>query len=195
MKTQYYTATSLDGFIADRRNSLEWLFQFGSGPDGEEGYDAFIAGVGAMVMGSTTYEWLLEHHIRPGSADGNPWPYEQPTWVVSSRELPPIAGADIRFARGDVRPIHDEMKRAAGGRNLWVMGGGDLAGQFHDHGLLDEIIVTIASVTLGSGAPLLPREIVTPPLRLVSVRAIGEAFAELRYEVRHGVEQVGAAGS
>ena len=185
MKTQYYTATSLDGFIADRGNSLEWLFQFGPGPEGEEGYDTFMAGVGALVMGSTTYEWLLEHHVRPGDPDGQPWPYTLPTWVLSSRTLPGIDGADIRFASGDVRPLHAEMASAAGGRNIWVMGGGDLAGQFHDHGLLDELIITIASVTLGGGAPLLPREIVTPPLRLVSVRAVGEGFAELRYEVQH----------
>src|SRR5690554_5853899 len=125
MKTQYYTATSLDGFIADRRNSLEWLFQFGDDPSGEQGYDSFFAEVGALVMGSTTYEWMLENYVRPGTADAKPWPYTQPTWVVSTRELTPIEGADIRFARGDVRPVHEAMKAAAGGRNLWVVGGGD----------------------------------------------------------------------
>jgi dihydrofolate reductase len=63
------------------------------------------------------------------------------------------------------------------------MGGGELVGQFHDHGLLDEIIVTLASVTLGKGAPLLPRLISKPPLKLTSVRALGTAFAQLTYEV------------
>lgn len=195
MKTQYYTATSVDGFIADRRNSLEWLFQFGDDPSGEQGYDSFFAGVGALVMGSTTYEWMLEHHVRPGTPEAKPWPYTQPAWVMSSRDLPRVDGADIRFARGDVRQVHEEMRAAAGGRNLWVVGGGDLAGQFHDHGLLDEIIVTIASVTLGAGAPLLPREIVTPPLRLLSARAIGDAFAELCYEVRRDDPVDRSAGS
>jgi dihydrofolate reductase len=75
------------------------------------------------------------------------------------------------------------MVEAAGGKNVWLVGGGELVGQFHDHGLLDELIVQIAAVTLGRGAPLLPRAIVTPPLRLLSVRAYGEAFAELRYAV------------
>jgi dihydrofolate reductase len=64
------------------------------------------------------------------------------------------------------------------------VGGGDLAGQFHDHGLLDEIHVQIGSVTLGAGKPLLPRSITSPPLRLMSVRAVGTGFAELVYEVR-----------
>ena len=75
------------------------------------------------------------------------------------------------------------MVAAAGGKNIWIVGGGELAGQFYDHGLLDELIIQVASVTLGGGAPLLPRAITTPPLRLVSVTSYGEAFAELRYEV------------
>lgn len=181
MKTQYYTASTLDGFIASTDHSLDWLFQFG---DVSPSYAEFIADVGAIAMGSSTYEWLLRHHIKPGTADEQPWPYEQPAWVFSSRSLTPIPGANIRFASGDVRPVHRQMTEAAGGRNLWVVGGGDLVGQFHDHGLLDELIVQIASVTLGAGKPVLPRAIVTPPLRLTSTRAYGDAFVELRYDVQ-----------
>ena len=181
MKTQYYTASSLDGFIADRDNSLDWLFQFAEGPTSD--YPEFIKAVGAIAMGSTTYEWLLAHQIYPETAAPQPWPYEQPTWVFTTRNLREIPGADIRFVRGDVRAVHEQMVRAAGGKNVWIVGGGELAGQFYDHGLLDELIVTIASVTLGGGAPLLPRPITTPPLRLTSVRAFGDAYAELRYDV------------
>ena len=94
-----------------------------------------------------------------------------------------MEGADLRFARGDVRPVHAEMREAAGGKNVWLVGGGDLVGQFYDAGLLDEIIVQVGSVTLGSGKPLLPRQITSPSLRLVSVRQFGPGFAELRYEV------------
>ena len=182
MKTQYYTASSLDGFIADRRNSLDWLFQFSDSPTDD--YAAFIAEVGAVAMGSTTYEWLLAHEILAKPEAPKPWPYSQPTWIFSTRDLRRIPDADIRFVRGDVRPVHREMVEAAKGRNVWIVGGGELAGQFHDHGLLDELIVTIASVTLGGGAPLLPRAIVTPPLRLISARTFGTAFAQLTYEVR-----------
>ncbi len=181
MKTQYYVASSLDGFIADTQHSLDWLFQLGQAADADIG--TFLAGVGALAMGSSTYEWMLRHHVKPGQPDAQPWPYAQPCWVFSSRELPTVAGADIRFARGDVRAVHAEMAAAANGRNLWVMGGGELVGQFHDHGLLDELIVTIGSVTLGAGAPLLPRRIVTPPLRLLEAKAFGTGFAQLRYEV------------
>ncbi|HET9515664.1 MAG TPA: dihydrofolate reductase family protein [Gemmatimonadales bacterium] len=181
MKTQYYTAASLDGFIATPDDSLEWLFPLGD--IAQTSYPAFIQDIGALAMGSATYEWMLRHVVGPEAARPQPWPYTQPAWVFSSRKLPGVPGADIRFVRGDVRPVHAEMVAAARGKNVWVVGGGDLAGQFHDHGLLDELFVQVGSVTLGAGKPLLPRAIVQPPLRLVSVRAVGTGFAELHYEV------------
>lgn len=181
MRTQYYTAASLDGFIATSDDSLEWLFPLGDIDD--TSYPQFISEVGALAMGSSTYEWMLRHVIKLGSATPGEWPYEQPTWVFSSRELPGIPGADIRFVRGSVLPVHEEMRAGANSKNIWLVGGGDLVGQFHDVGLLDEIIVQVGSVTLGSGKQLLPRQIISPALRLVSVQQFGEGFAELRYEV------------
>jgi dihydrofolate reductase len=126
---------------------------------------------------------MLRHIVNPATGSGAPWPYAQPTWVFSSRELAPVPGADIRFVKGDVRPVHAQMRLAANGKNLWLVGGGDLVGQFFDAGLLDELIVQVGSVTLGAGKPLLPRRIASPPLRLVSVRQVGTGFAELHYEV------------
>lgn len=183
-KTQYYTAASLDGFLADKNNGLEWLLQFGDEPG--EDYLAFIADVGALAMGATTYEWIHDQYmlLAEHQPQAQGWPYAQPTWVFTSRKLPLIPGADIRFVAGDVRPVHQEMSSVADGRNIWIVGGGELAAQFHDHGLLDEIIVTFASVTLGDGKPLLPRAIVSPPLRLVSVRTYGSNYAQLTYTVQ-----------
>ena len=157
--TQYFTATTLDGFIADPDDSLDWLLTRRQEPDGPLNYGAFIAGVGAMAMGSTTYEWLLAHEFGDSDPGEWTWPYEIPCWVFTHRLLAVVPGAPITFTRGDVAPVHGEMVRAAGERNLWIVGGGDLAGQFADVGLLDEIIVSIAPVTLGAGAPLLPRRI------------------------------------
>lgn len=180
MTTIYHTASSLDGFIADPDNGLEWLMQFGDEPAGD--FAAFLAGVGALAMGSTTYEWVLANHVHaPGGP--NPWSYTQPAWVFTSRERPIVDGADIRFVQGDVRPIHEAMRHEADGKHIWIVGGGDLAGQFHDAGLLDEVVVTVTSVTLGAGAPVLPRRITTPPLILRSARAYGTAYAELIYAV------------
>lgn len=182
MKTQYYTATSLDGFIATEDDSLEWLFPLGD--INESSYPAFIAEVGALAMGSTTYEWLLRNADQVIAEVGSAWPYTQPTWIFTSRSLPKIAGADIRFVNGDVRPVHADMRAAANGKNIWIAGGGDLAGQFYDAGLLDELIIQIGSVTLGRGKSLFPRRVLNPNLRLVSVRQMGSSMAEMRYEVQ-----------
>lgn len=182
MKTQYYVAASLDGYIADADDSLDWLFQFGDGP-GEE-YDEFIRDIGAICMGSRTYEWLLKNHIHRDPDNVQPWPYDQPSWIFSSRDLVPLDSAELHFVAGDVRPVYEEMKTAAGGKNLWVVGGGELVGQFHDAGLLDELLVHLAPVTLGAGAPLLPRGIKSPPLRLVGSTTNDEGFAILRYAIQ-----------
>lgn len=185
MKTQYYTAASLDGFIATEDDSLEWLFPLGDVKD--TSYPAFLSEVGALAMGSATYEWMLRHAGVVKDQTGAVWPYTQPTWIFSSRSLPPVPGANLTFVSGDVRRVHEQLRRAAGAKNIWVVGGGDLAGQFFDAGLLDDIIVQVGSVTLGKGKPLFPRRLTSPPLRLVSVRQVGSGFAELRYEVPRGI--------
>lgn len=180
-KTQYYTATSLDGFIATEDDSLEWLFPLGDVND--TSYPTFIAGVGALAMGSATYEWMLRHAVTVKEQARSAWPYQQPTWVFTSRSLPRVEGAKLHFARGDVRPVHEAMRAAAGEKNIWIVGGGDLAGQFHEAGLLDEMIVQVGSVTLGRGKPLFPRSVTRPPLKLLSARQVGTGFAELHYEL------------
>lgn len=189
MKTQYYTATSIDGYLADEENSLDWLFQFGGIEETEgvnDDYARFIDQVGALAMGSTTYEWIIEHENLLEYPET--WSYEAPAWVFSTRELPVVEGADIHFVQGDVTPVHAEMVTAADGKNVWLVGGGDLVGQFHDQGLLDEIILSVAPVTLASGAPLLPRRITNPPLKLATVEKQGDVFAVLTYEVQQSTQ-------
>jgi dihydrofolate reductase len=184
MKTQYFTATSLDGFIATEDDSLDWLFPLGD--LNASSYPEFIANVGALAMGSATYEWMVRNAEKVAAETGSTWPYAQPAWIFSSRKLPTIEGGNIRFVNGDVRHAHAEMRAAAGTKNIWIVGGGDLAGQFYDAGLLDELIVQVGSATLGKGKPLFPRRVLNPVLRLVSVRQMGIGMVELRYEVRKG---------
>ncbi|MEV1128525.1 dihydrofolate reductase family protein [Agromyces sp. NPDC049794] len=171
----YYTATTLDGFLADQDDSLEWLFRQDQDKHGPQNSDDFIEKIGAIVMGSTTYAWILAHLERTGE----PWFYAQPSWVMSTRDLPRLAGADIRFAAGPVADVYADLCSAAGESGIWVIGGGDLAGQFADEGLLDEVIVSIAPVTLGAGRPLLPRRL---DLRLVETAPNG-AFVTARFQV------------
>jgi dihydrofolate reductase len=178
--TQYVTATTLDGYIADADNSLDWLFEVEREDEGA-GFGRFLADVGAMAMGATTYEWVLDHESLLDHPERWQAMYaDRPTWVFGHRELTPIPGVDLRLVQGDVVPVHAEMLAAAEGRNVWLVGGGDLVGQFHDAGLLDEVRVSITPVTLGSGAPLLPRRI--EGLRLTSVERNGQ-MVEATYDV------------
>lgn len=172
-RTVYNTATSLDGYIATTDHSLDWLLSRESDETGPMGFTEFLAGVGAIVMGANTYQWILDNE------GAEPWPYDVPSWVCTHRDFPARTDADIRFTRAEIPELHKAMTEVAAGRNLWVVGGGELAGAFADHGLLDEIIVSIAPVTLGAGAPLLPREL---ELQVTEVAGNGE-FACIRYEV------------
>src|SRR3712207_735036 len=148
-RTVYYTATSLDGFIADQHHSLDWLLSRHSDEHGPMGYAEFEKRVGALAMGATTYQWVQEHD--PGA-----WAYTVPAWVLTHRQFTAPPGADVRFTAADVARVHADMVAAAGGRDVSVAGGGDLAGQLADRGLLDDVAVSIAPVTLGGAAPLLP---------------------------------------
>ena len=173
--TRYFTASSVDGFIADPDHTLAWLLSREVDADGPMSHARFMESVGAMAMGATTYRWILDHEA---DERGVRWPYTVPAWVFSHHELPRAPG-DIRFVRGPVSESHGEMSAVAAGRDLWVVGGGDLAGQFADAGLLDEVWVQYAPVTLGAGAPLLPR---TLELRLEEV-ARNADFVCARYGV------------
>ena len=176
------TATSIDGWIADEHDSLDWLFAVEGGEEPADGL--FPAQARVMVQGSTTYEWLLRHDdlmTRPEK-----WQElfgDRPVFVFTTRELEAPAGADVRFVRGPVADALAAIRSAAGDADVWVVGGGDLAAQFLEAGALDEIAVSVAPVTLGAGAPLFPRRVGSERLRLVSAAKVGQ-FARLVYEVR-----------
>ena len=145
MTTQYYTASTLDGFIADEHTRSTGCSSSGRSR-GRRGYRLldFMREVGAVAMGSTTYQWLLEHEIRP--KDGR----RSPGRTRSRRGCSPRASCrgwrapTSASCAATCAPCTRQMEAAAGAQNVWLVGGGDLVGQFHDHGLLDEIIVSIA---------------------------------------------------
>jgi dihydrofolate reductase len=180
MTCVYYTAVSLDGFIAESDDALEWLTEYEpvappanvdvEGPEFPASYEEFYGGVGAMVSGSVTYEWVLAHV--------NEWPYPgKPFWVLTSRELAvPFEDQDIRF-----NGTFEEMIASAGEGKLWVVGGGGVASQFAEAGLLDEVIVTVVPVALGAGKPLFDRRLPGPPMQLTGVFPRKSGMVELRY--------------
>ncbi|MBF6446115.1 MULTISPECIES: dihydrofolate reductase family protein [Nocardia] len=171
-RTVYYTATTLDGFIATPDHRLDWLVTRQVDNNGPMGYDTFITDIGAIAMGANTYRWILDNH------PDMEWPYTMPAWVLTHRDFDPRTdGADVRYTQQPVTVVHKEMTEAAAGKSIWIVGGGELAGQFADHGLLDEVCVSIAPITLGAGQPLLPRRV---ELKLTELAQNGE-FACARY--------------
>jgi len=184
MRTQYYCAMSLDGFIAESDDTLQWLTGYAGSYDGADTvpmkgtYDAFYDGVGALVCGSATYEFVIDEVTE--------WPYRgKPCWVLTSRDppRPEGEGVDVRFVQGSVSDLYPEMRAAAGDLNLWVVGGGNVASQFADEGLLDEVIATVVPVVLGAGKPLFDRRLPGGPMRLTGTRAFDSGMGALRYEL------------
>lgn len=177
-RTVYYTATTLDGFLADEHDSLEWLLSRDIDQEGPMGYGSFIDGVGALVMGATTYSWVLSHLEQTGES----WSYAQPCWVLTHRDLPRAAD-NVHLVRADtseeLRHLHADATAVAGDKDVWLVGGGGVAAALADLGLLDTLMVSIAPVTLGSGKRLLEGR---TDLRLTRVER-NRDFACLWYDV------------
>jgi dihydrofolate reductase len=124
-------------------------------------------------MGANTYQWILDH--APDE------PSSGPAWVFTRRYFAPREGVILTSA--PVSEVYAALEAAAGERDIWVVGGGRLAADFAEAGLLDEVIVSVAPVTLGSGTPLLPRRV---ELRLEEVGR-NRDLACMRYAVLRGV--------
>jgi dihydrofolate reductase len=149
MACVYFTASSLDGFVVDEHDSLDWLTSRQHDPDGPFGTDAFMANIGALVMGSATYEWILKNH--PG-----PWMYDQPSWVLTTRPEIVAEKHPVHTFSGEITDVYPRIEEAADGKDVWLVGGGQVAAQFAAAGLVDQMIVTYAPCSLGSGARVLP---------------------------------------
>ncbi|MET3721496.1 MULTISPECIES: dihydrofolate reductase family protein [unclassified Arthrobacter] len=174
---QYFVAASLDGFIATAKDDLAWLFEFDGFEGGKESYESFMEGVGCIVMGGETFAWLMDHE--PGN-----WPYPTtPCYIFTHHEHAAPPGSDVTFVRGPVQEFIPDFMADAGTKNVWVVGGGNLAAQFSAAGSLDEIILSVIPVVLGDGKRLLPLEGPTPPLELTASRTLGRGIVELRYNV------------
>lgn len=172
-KTQYFTAASIDGYIADESNSLHWLTEVQRSD--VDHFAAFFADVGAFAMGATSYEWMVRNIGIIDDPDRWRAMYgDVPCWVFTHRDLPRVPGAPIRLVSGSVVHVHEVLQDAADVKNIWLVGGGELVGGFVDHGLLDEIIIAFAPAFLGSGARLLPRRIMPSQLTLNDVVRDGQ---------------------
>ena len=179
-----HMAASLDGFIARRDGSVDWLEtsdRFEGGESlGPETVEAFLATIDCYVMGSRTYETALDFE-----AKGAGWAYgDTPTFVLTSRELPQTRGT-VEFFNGDLRELVNERLRPAF-RSIWFAGGGAVSGECLRLGLADEVRFSIMPVVIGDGIRFfegLDRDV---ELHLVEVKAYDSGMVELRHEVRRG---------
>lgn len=173
MRIVYYVAMSLDGRIAGPGHDLSFLQTLPGGPGGY-GYDEFIAGIDGLVVGASSWDFMKDYS----------WTYgERPLWVMTHREdVPTVEGADMHVFSGEVADLMQEVE-SAGLERVWVIGGGNVVGQFLAADRLDELLVTVAPTFLGRGPALADGEFPLRRFRLTAVeRREGDDGVSLRYE-------------
>src|SRR3954451_24577698 len=177
-----HMAASLDGFIARKDGSVDWLEtsdEFAGGETLAPGFvEAFLKTIDCYVMGSRTYETALGFE-----AKGLGWAYgDKPTFVLTRRELPRTRDS-VEFYAGDLAPFVNDRLRPSF-RSIWFVGGGLVAGECLRLGLADEVRYSILPVLIGDGIRFfekLDRDVVLQPLE---VKAYRSGTVALRYAVR-----------
>lgn len=170
-RIRVFIATSLDGFIAGPGDDLSWLPKPSGDPPPDFGYAAFMADIGALLMGRTTYEVVLGF--------GGAWPFAVPVLVASSRPLTP-PHASVRAVTGEIGALLEQARAAAGGRDVYL-DGGTLIRQASDAGLIDELTLTLVPVVLGAGTPLFAGVEQRRRFALVSSEALPDDLVQIRY--------------
>jgi dihydrofolate reductase len=166
-----YIATSLDSFIATSDGSYDWLPQIET--EGEDyGYQHFFNSIDAVLMGSKTYEQILQNN--------QDWPYEhKPTWVFSQRQLK-TPYSHVQITSYSPKQVVSELANH-GIKRAWLVGGAALTAAFQEEQLISKYMIFICPIILGSGIPLFteshPREI----LNLVDTKSHPGGVVELIY--------------
>ena len=177
-----HMAASLDGFIARRDGTVDWLETSDTFEAGDtmapEFVEEFLRTIDCYVMGSRTYETALHFETR-----GQGWVYgDKPTFVLTRRDLPK-SRASVEFYSGDLQRLVDDRLRPAF-RSIWFVGGGEVAGECLRRGLADEVRYSILPILIGDGLSFfdaLDREVA---LHLLEAKAYTSGMVALRYEVR-----------
>lgn len=163
-----FIATSLDGFIARSDGGIDWLFS-----DGDYGYAAFYETIDTVVMGRKTYELALTF--------GPPYVYQGKTNYVFSRSKAGTKDENTRFVAEDTKRFVDSLRKQSS-KDIWLVGGAELVRDFLAHDLIDEFVISIHPIALGSGIPLFPvpgREL---PLTLKNSISFESGLVQLHYD-------------
>ena len=176
-----HMAASLDGFIARKDGTVDWLETSDHFDGGEtmtpEAIAAFLETIDCYVMGSKTYETALNFEEK-----GLGWAYgDKPTFVLTSRELRKIRST-VEFHSGDLALLLERLKSDF--RSIWVVGGGAVAGECLRRGLADELRYSIMPILIGSGISFFERLDRDVALHLAETKGYRNGMVALRYEVR-----------
>jgi len=171
-KLVLYIATSLDGYIATKDDSLEWLFK--TEGEGDNGYSDFYDTVDTILIGRRTYDWVIEK-------ENGKFPYRNKKCYVFSNSTSG-KNENVEFINDDIVDFTNKIKREDGG-NIWIVGGSNLLYFFIKERLVDEFIISIAPTLIGSGIPLFKELDFELQLELKGLRKFNQ-FAELHYEVK-----------
>ncbi len=171
-----FIATSLDGFIAREDESLDWLFKVEG--EGDNGYSDFYETVDTILMGRKTYDWVMKH-------ENGKFPYENKECYVFSRTVHEHTN-NVTFVQEDPVSLVGKLKRKKGD-NIWLVGGGELIHSFLKEKLIDELIVTIAPVLIGTGIRLFKEGDFELELKLKNSKRFNQ-FVELHYEAKQDLK-------
>lgn len=138
-----YIAASLDGKVAKKNGDLNWLYQTEN--DGDNGYYAFMKQVDTTIMGRTTYDEVLGFDV--------PFPYDDYENYVVTSHAPKEGHPEVTFVDGDIVHLVENLKEKEG-KDIFLIGGGNLIAQFLEKDLVDELILSVAPVLIGEGVPL-----------------------------------------
>ena len=182
-----HMAASLDGFIARKDGSVDWMETSDEFAGGEtldpEFVEAFLVTIDCYVMGSRTYETALRFE-----AKGLGWAYgDKPTFVLTHRDLPRTRD-NVEFYSGDLAQLVNERLRPKF-RSIWFVGGGAVSGECLRLGLADEVRYSILPILIGDGIQFFEKLDKDVALHLAEVKAYKTGTVELRYEVRAAARQ------
>jgi dihydrofolate reductase len=173
-KVIVHIATSADGFIARPDGDLEWLTSRPA-PKGFYGMNAFMKSVDTMILGRRTYEASLGLGAKFDSKD---------RYFVFSRQAPPAnVPSGVEFVNGAIGPFMSRLREQPG-KNIWLMGGGELIASFLDEKAIDEFVISVVPVFIGDGIPLIGRRHRHVPLDLHSVERFEDGVVQLHYRVQ-----------
>ncbi|MBL7784266.1 MAG: dihydrofolate reductase [Saprospiraceae bacterium] len=173
-KVILYIATSLDGYIARPDGNLDWLTSVPNPETGDYGYAALLERIGAIIMGRKTYDELLGFGIE--------WPYEGfDTIIVSTDKSLAIKSPDTRVLTDNLTEVVTALKKQSP-KDIWLVGGGQLINVFIQHGLLDQMIISIVPKIIGDGIPLFPKNTLQTEWKLVGIQAFNTGLVNVTYE-------------